>query len=317
MKVTLIAPVYNEDDNVRKVLDDVAAQSRKPDEFIVVDGGSKDNTIDVLREYKRKKLKMLRIIVAPGSNISQARNIAYARAKNDVVASIDAGIRVDKHWLKNIVANMEKTGCDVSAGMFFPGAQSRFEEIAGKLLFPRMEKVPVDWSPSSRSACYKKAVWKAVGGYPENLYTAEDAVFNTRAKQLGFKYQVARDAKVWWRPRRNLWKLTKQYFLYGVGQGQSGLVFHWPEGQKTLLFYCALAAIAFYPILAIPTIIALPILGFLKSWLLFRNMFKAHVGAHILTSVFIAHVLGVHYGLLRKLFGLVKAPKIGKIREVK
>ena len=49
MKVTLIATVLNAGDHVGGFLASVAAQTRRPDEVVIVDGGSTDGTLEALR----------------------------------------------------------------------------------------------------------------------------------------------------------------------------------------------------------------------------------------------------------------------------
>ena len=64
MKVSLIITVLNEARSLPTLLDSIAAQTRPPDEVIICDGGSTDNTIDLLRAERRFPL---RVIERPGS----------------------------------------------------------------------------------------------------------------------------------------------------------------------------------------------------------------------------------------------------------
>ena len=78
MKVSVIVTVKNEGEAIRPLLDSLIQQSQLPDELVICDGGSTDNTLEVLSEYKT--WLPLKILVAPDSNISQGRNIAIAAA---------------------------------------------------------------------------------------------------------------------------------------------------------------------------------------------------------------------------------------------
>jgi len=229
MKVAVISTLYNEESNVKELLDSIANQILKPDEIIIVDGGSTDNTIRILKEYKKTKLKNLKIIVKKGANIAQGRNIAIKYAKGELIATIDGGCIADKDWLKNLVEIHKKHNADVVAGVFKPLSKNLFEFVEGELICPDISKLPDDWPPSSRSALFTKEAWERVGGYPENLYTAEDTMFNFKLKKAGFKYKVARKALVYWRMRPNMKKLFKQYYLYGKGDGQVRLPFRIKE----------------------------------------------------------------------------------------
>ena len=56
-------------------LESLETQTRRPDEIIVVDGGSTDRTIHVIRRQASTNPR-LRLIEAPGANIARGRNIA-------------------------------------------------------------------------------------------------------------------------------------------------------------------------------------------------------------------------------------------------
>jgi glycosyltransferase involved in cell wall biosynthesis len=319
MKTSLICTVINEEKTVRNLLDSILKQTRKPDEIVIVDGGSRDDTVRVLKEHSKKFPIPVKVIVADGANISQGRNIAIKHAKGPVIVSTDGGTVHDRNWFKNIVKNIEK-GYDVSAGLFYPLPKTEFERIVGKLMYPDMDRVPDDWPPSSRSAAFTKKAWKKSGGYPEELYTAEDSVFNYRMKDSGAKYMVAREAKSYWRPRPNFKKFFKQYFIYAKGNGEALLsVYHVPECKMFYAFWFIMALavyLYFYSSLwLVGLIIALPTLAFLKSSVML-GITKGLVGGGLLLSAFVANILGNHYGLLRRALGLVKVKKVKSIKIV-
>ena len=81
MKVSVIVTVKNEGDGLRPLLDSLIDQSYFADEIVICDGGSSDNTLEILEEYKQ--YLPLKIVVAPGSNISQGRNRAVEASSGD------------------------------------------------------------------------------------------------------------------------------------------------------------------------------------------------------------------------------------------
>ena len=78
MRVTVISTVLNEGEAIRRLMDSLVAQTRQPEEVVIVDGGSRDNTVAVLDDYAGRL--PLRVLVEPGANISRGRNIAIAAA---------------------------------------------------------------------------------------------------------------------------------------------------------------------------------------------------------------------------------------------
>ena len=87
-------------------MDSLLEQTRLPDETVICDGGSQDGTVAILQEYIGR-LPGLQIIEAPGVNISQGRNEAIAAAAGPIIATTDAGVRLDCKWLEQLVAPLE------------------------------------------------------------------------------------------------------------------------------------------------------------------------------------------------------------------
>src|SRR5688572_21768431 len=104
MRVSVICTVKNEASNIGRLLDSLLTQTRPPDEVVIADGGSMDGTVAVLEGYAAHAPWPLRILCAPGANISQGRNIAIHAATGDVIASTDAGVWLETQWLAELVA---------------------------------------------------------------------------------------------------------------------------------------------------------------------------------------------------------------------
>ena len=105
MRVTVISTVLNEGEAIRRLLDSLLAQTRRPDEAVIVDGGSLDSTVTTIQEYAGRL--PLRVLVEPGANISRGRNVAISAATGDVIASVDAGVWLEAQWLEKLVAPLE------------------------------------------------------------------------------------------------------------------------------------------------------------------------------------------------------------------
>ncbi|MCM1567462.1 MAG: glycosyltransferase [Dehalobacter sp.] len=225
MNVSVICTVRNEAKSISALIDTLLGGERAPDEIVIVDGGSSDDTTRIIESYAKKN-PSIRLITKGGVNISQGRNIAIQNAKYDIIASIDGGCIADKKWLKKLIEPFEKDPTvDYSVGFYLPGPRSKFEEVVGDLLFPRLENVDHEkMAPSVKSMAFKKKCWETVGGFPEWLYSGEDNLFVTKFREKSYKDVFIPDAVVYWRPRSNLKGVYKQYFIYSKGAAEANIV---------------------------------------------------------------------------------------------
>ena len=136
-KISLICTVFNEGESIKKLLDSLVEQTRRPDEIIFVDGGSTDNTVAILKQYAGEQHLPLRVIVVQGANISRGRNVAIEAAAGPVIAATDAGVRLDKQWLHELSKPFQSENpAAVVSGFFVPDPQSAFEVAMGATVLP-------------------------------------------------------------------------------------------------------------------------------------------------------------------------------------
>ncbi len=225
MKVSVICTLLNEGKSVHKLLDSLARQTRLPDEIVFVDGGSVDDTVSILETYAQAHELPVRVIVAAGANISRGRNIAIDAAAGPIIASTDAGVRLDPCWLAELLRPFETDPRpDVVSGFFVPDPQSTFEVAMGATVLPSLADInPVTFLPSSRSVAFSKWTWEAAGRYPEWLDFCEDLIFDFRLREIVGPFAFAPKAVVHFRPRGSLRAFFKQYYQYARGDGKSDL----------------------------------------------------------------------------------------------
>jgi len=228
MKVSVIMTVLNEGAAMQAVLDSLAAQTRPADEIVVCDGGSRDATLSVLREYTARL--PLRIIEASGANISQGRNAAIRAASGEIMAVTDAGVRCKPDWLEKLVGRFETADggrqmeVKAVAGFFESDPRNVFEIALGATTLPEAREInPQTYLPSSRSVAFRKEVWERVGGYPEWLDFCEDVVFDLNVRRAFGPFAFQPEARVYFRPRPSLRAFAKQYYLYARGDGKANL----------------------------------------------------------------------------------------------
>src|SRR5262245_58967189 len=126
MKVSVVAPVRNEETTVEALIDSLLAQTCAPDEIVLADGGSTDATVAVARRYADRGIRVMEIGPAyPG----RGRNEGIRMGRNDWIALIDAGCVADPGWLENLVRVARDLGERPSAvfGEYLPVVETEWE----------------------------------------------------------------------------------------------------------------------------------------------------------------------------------------------
>lgn len=228
MKVTFITTVLNEEQNIILLLNSILSQKKRPDEVIIVDGGSWDNTVKLIKrwisdirsiEFRRK----IKLIVKKG-NRSVGRNEAIERARFEIIVSSDSGCILDKNWLRNIVKPLKTEKVDVVAGFYKGRAISVFEKSLIPYVLVMPDRVKVDkFLPSSRSMAFRKDAWRRVGGFPVQFSNNEDFVFANKLKKEGLRIAFKKNALVYYLPRKNIVAAFIMFFKFAVGDSESGI----------------------------------------------------------------------------------------------
>ncbi len=224
--VSLVCTMLNEVNSVNGLMQSIAAQTVRPREVIIVDGGSRDGTQLHVEWWHGRLGCPLRLIELTGATIATGRNTGVVAARCPIIAITDAGVRLDARWLEKIVAPFTDETVSVSAGFFITDPHGLFEVAMGATILPHVDEInPARFLPSSRSVAVRKTAWERVGGYPEWLDYCEDVVFDLALREARLRVAFVPDAIARFRPRGTLRAFWRQYFRYARGDGNAGL---WP-----------------------------------------------------------------------------------------
>ncbi|MCE7936970.1 glycosyltransferase [Candidatus Saccharibacteria bacterium CPR2] len=98
MKISIVIPVYNEEDYLNACLNAIANQTVMPDEVIVVDNNSTDKTVKIASSYPFVKL-----INEPIQGVLQARTRGFNEAKYEIMGRIDADTILSPNWVECVL----------------------------------------------------------------------------------------------------------------------------------------------------------------------------------------------------------------------
>jgi glycosyltransferase involved in cell wall biosynthesis len=232
IEISVIIPVRNEASSIKPLLDALLSQTLKSAEIVISDNGSTDKSAEIISEYINSGAPVQLIRGGPGLP-GRGRNLAAAKASQDWLAFIDAGVRPELNWLESLAAAAAES-VDVVYGSYEPRTNTFFKECAAIAFVPALENV--NGSPmrtrSIASALMRRSVWEAAGGFPEDLRSAEDLLFMDRVEAAGSRIAYAPRAVVHWDIQPTLWKTFRRFFTYSHNNIRAGL---WRSWQATIL----------------------------------------------------------------------------------
>ena len=97
--VSVILPTYNRAWALKTAIDSVLFQNYPNIELIVIDDGSRDNTKELLKDYKNQ----IRVLTQENAGVSAARNRGIEKSRGEFIALLDSDDAWDKK--KNILSN--------------------------------------------------------------------------------------------------------------------------------------------------------------------------------------------------------------------
>lgn len=101
-KVSIIIPVFNEENLIGDCLESLASQSYKETEIIVVDDGSTDKTAKIITNYKLQN-KNLKLLQQYHQGPGVARNLGASKATGEILVFVDADMTFEKNFIKDLI----------------------------------------------------------------------------------------------------------------------------------------------------------------------------------------------------------------------
>ncbi len=213
--VSVIIPVYNDTENLKKCLQALAGQNYPQSlfEIIVVDNNSTEDIKTITEQFSVK----LATETNPGSY--SARNRGIALAKGQILAFIDSDCLPIEQWIANGVAAFNSEVDLVGGNVVFTfSAHKTFAEVYDSITNMQIKK-----NIANRKVCktanlfVKKYVFDAVGLFPTYLKSGGDVIWTKKATEANFNLIYSSEAKVF-HPARKLLPLLKKQYRVGKGQ---------------------------------------------------------------------------------------------------
>ncbi len=325
VKVSLVATVRNESQSAVRWMEGIFNQSRLPDEIIIVDTGSGDETVELLESLAVKSPVPFQVFKLQGANIAQGRNFAICQAVSEVIAVTDFGAQAHKDWLQNLVAPFEIDPRIEVSGGWYEALGRDGKPIRHHFWLDLKYKQPQLILSPSVSIAFRKSAWEMIGGYPEWMtLTGEDTYFDLELKRSCRYWAFVPEALVDWEAPDTLWRHWKKIVSWSRGDGETGvnaqvywhafLVTVLTSGGLLLAAMLGVAALVFgqWGLGAVAALLALALIGGNVARAVRLNQSAGDIIWQIGASA--AHVLGYLEGGLRR--GEVSRRRLRGVRGV-
>lgn len=301
MKISFITTIKNESLTILSLLISLEQQSYKPEEVIIVDAGSTDNTTGLIKQFQAHSSLRIKLLNKIGNRAS-GRNYAIKNALGQGIAISDAGCVLDKHWLKLITQPLCHQKADVVAGFYHMTADSLFTQCSALFVGTISHNLNKKYFlPSSRSLAFTKNAWETIGGYPQHLDYAEDLIFAQKLKD-NKTIKVIFEPRAWvqWTPPRNLIELFTAIKNYTSGNIQAHYWRHLYKNLLVVIRYTLFAVLLFtLPIIFVASLIPI---YFLYTSIKFRNLLHHPLAPNLLFVLQVTADIAVIMAMLQSIY---------------
>lgn len=176
MKLSIITATYNSGKTVRDTIESVLKQSYTNYEYIIKDGGSKDDTLNICREYEPKFEGKMRIISTPDKGIYDAMNQGFHVASGEILMLINSDDLFARHdALESVVRTFrENPSTDGIYADLYYVSQNNIDNIVRVWKTGEQKPMRRGWLPAHPTFYVKRECYEKYGFFNLNYPLAAD-----------------------------------------------------------------------------------------------------------------------------------------------
>lgn len=201
--LSIIVPVYNTAKQLRRCLDSIVTQLNDQVEVILINDGSTDNSVSIIRDYM-ERYNQLKLYDKPNEGVSASRNIGLKVACGQYVSFVDSDDYVEKDYISKMFANIKRMELDKLDCMVF-GFYRRVDENCSEIspIVRKDEKEVIkDILVQKYNAPWNKIFKKSIIDkyklkFPCTMKTSEDLFFLLAYVEHGCKIGVTNDCYIY------------------------------------------------------------------------------------------------------------------------
>jgi len=174
MKISIITAVYNNEQTIRYCIESLLAQSHPAIEYIVVDGGSTDGTIEIIKSYAGK---ISHFISEPDNGLYDAINKGINLSCGEVIGILHSDdVYATNDIIKTVDEYMTRYGVDSCYGDLLYVRKDSIDKVIRywKSCPYREDLFQKGWMPPHPTFFVTKAIYEAYGVFNSNFRISAD-----------------------------------------------------------------------------------------------------------------------------------------------
>ena len=174
MKISIITPSFNSEKTIEDAIKSVIGQTYKDIEYIIIDGGSKDKTLEIINKYQDKVSK---VVSEKDRGLYDAINKGIKLATGEIIGNLNSDDIYENNKVLELVAEtFEKTKCDVCWGDLVYVKKDNLNKITRvwKSSEFKTGKFKTGWHPPHPTFFVKREIYEKFGVFRENFKIAAD-----------------------------------------------------------------------------------------------------------------------------------------------
>jgi glycosyltransferase involved in cell wall biosynthesis len=179
-KVSIITTTYNSEKTIKDTLESVVAQTYSNIEHIIIDGGSRDNTLQIIQDYKHVAL----VISEKDNGIYDAMNKGINKASGEIIGILNSDdFYCNNNVIQKVVTCMDNKNTDGAYANLNFVDQYNINKITRKWKSGNysIRSFWFGWMPPHPTVFVKKEVYQKIGTFSNLLNSAADYEFMLRA----------------------------------------------------------------------------------------------------------------------------------------
>jgi len=224
-RVSIIIPMFNEERNIARLIEDIAAQDFPGEvEVLVADGGSADRSRQVLETTAERSGVAVTLIENPKRLVAHGLNACVLQANGDFIVRLDCRSRLPSDYLRRLASCAEETDAWNVGAVVEPIGRTKMERAVACAMDTPFGGI--HWTRHSRRhkpvevqtlylGAYRPIAFEKVGLYDASLVDNHDEDFNVRVRKAGGRIMLDPTLRIRYIPAASFRGVVARYFPYG------------------------------------------------------------------------------------------------------